>query len=173
MDEEQVGLNGLSWADWAIITLICAIVLVLIFGCKAPPAPAAASHVEPAVSTPVTAEARGDVTQELATIQKTLSRIENTQQSQRVEMADKIEGVESLVQQASTTMYGLSPAQAEIEKQRLKDQNSERVTVVGVMTGLVLIALATAAIGGPVLLIVGIVIVAVALLAPVLLPLIL
>lgn len=133
-----------------VVCVLCVLsvsVVMLCLGCGGPTA-RAAPVAEPTATVAPRIEAEGDVHQILETVQETLNRIEQTQQSQRTELAGKIQDVESVVQNVEKTMYGLSPEQLQLEQDRLREQSWRFYQLIGVLVGILMIALAAPAVGG-------------------------
>jgi len=154
------------------VELVLAVAVSLICGCG-PMRPQTVS--EPSQVPTAEAQAEGDVWQALASIQKSISSLMEVQQSQSTQLSRKIEGVESLVQRVETRMYGPSPEQAEIEQTRLRVQEVRFYQLLGVLTGVLMIALAAPAVGGSLVIafyVTGIALILISIFAPLLVPLI-
>ena len=109
-------------------------------GATAAPSPTAT--VEPSIVT------EGDVQQTLETIQETLTEVKNANASAQTELLGRVETIEQLTQSVQTTMHDLGPEQAKIDGQRLSLVFKVAMVGLGIVVGVVLIALAAPGVGG-------------------------
>ncbi len=141
--------------------------LLLCFGCGSAPRLMAETRVRPeADAGPQQAEAGGDLTQFLQQQQETLNRLVSVQQSQATHLADRIDRVGELTQDVQTQMYDLGPRRAEFESERLGIESALKDQMLGVLVGVLILAIAAPAFGGPWFYIVGIIVIVVALFGP-------
>ena len=149
----------------ALMKAVALMSLLVLFGCGTAP------ELHPSVEAAPTAKAEGDLTQLLTQQQETLNRMVSLQQSQATRLADRIEEVGELTQQVQTQMYDLGPRRAEFERERLHVEGALKGQMLGVLVGVLILAVAAPAIGGVWMYPLGIAVIVLALFGPKLLAL--
>ena len=137
----------ITWKDVLLAAALAVLLLVALGGCAAPgvrqrPEQDVRTAIEPVVET------LGDVRQDLRQVQQTVSEVRNTQQSQAVELAGQIRDVGEVVQNVRTQMYDIGPQRLKLEQERLGQQSMLHYQLIGVLVGVLFIALAAPAVGG-------------------------
>ncbi len=153
--------------------LLCAVAMLAI-GCGSIPGVQTRAALKPHARTaPLEAEAGGDLTQLLTQHQETLNELVSLQQSQATHLADRIEEVGELTQDVQTQMYDLGPRRAEYERERLHVESALKDQMLGVLVGVLILAVAAPAIGGVWMYPLGIAVIVMALFGPKILALVL
>ncbi len=142
----------------------CLTTVLLFASCAAPTA--LRTESVPRASAPQRVEAGGDVLQQLRQSQRTATRTDAASRSQRVSLADRVRDVGRVEQAVDAPMYGPSPEQLELERDRLGKQATLGLAGVGVLVGLALFALWAPSVGGAWLAIAAIVLITLSVIAP-------
>ncbi len=151
----------------ALMKAVALMSLLALCGCGTAP------ELRPSAEAAATAEAEGDLTQLLTQQQETLNRMVSLQQSQATRLADRIGEVGELTQEVQTQMYDLGPRRAEFERERLHVEGALKDQMLGVLVGVLILAVAAPAIGGVWMYPLGIAVIVLALFGPKLLALLL
>lgn len=132
---------------WPWLWIILAGALLAACGCGGY-RPGGSATPSPTVTVEPSIQTDGDVVQRLETIQETLTEVQNLNASAQTDLLGRVERIESLTQTVSTTMHDIGPQQAEIEGKRLTLLFKVAMIGLGMVVGVVLIALAAPGVGG-------------------------